>query len=218
MFTHSSTSPSFASFAQPFPIIIAAVQAPGANLSNTFNGSPIPLSNEIYEFNPYETGSWDPSLASFTPTQYLGTALSAGKPVNASRCVRGFDNAGFLLGTSSNLFIEYNISSTSLFNSTIAPIAPFVQLINSTFQGKQPGQQLDVSAYPNPFYGLGVKGEYLDAGETELNLVDGGLDGQVTPYVPFLVKARQVDVIFAIDGVSRFHCCRMDRRADLMMS
>jgi lysophospholipase len=34
--------------------------------------------------------------------------------------------------------------------------------------------------------------------------VDGGEDGEVIPLQPLLVKARGVDVIFAIDAVSGF--------------
>lgn len=77
-------------------------------------------------------------------------------------------------------------------------------LINSTFQAAQPGTSLDTSSYPNPFYGLGnsANGGYLDADETELRLLDGGLDGAVTPYQPLLVPARQVDVIIGFDAVS----------------
>lgn len=40
--------------------------------------------------------------------ELLGTAASKGTPVNggpAGFCVHGFDNAGFLLGASSNIFV-----------------------------------------------------------------------------------------------------------------
>jgi lysophospholipase len=33
-------------------------------------------------------------------------------------------------------------------------------------------------------------------------MVDGGEDGEVIPLQPLLVKARGIDVIFAIDAVS----------------
>lgn len=42
---------------------------------------------------------------------------------------------------------------------------------------------------------------FLDSGETQLALVDGGIDGQVIPIQPLLVKARSVDVVIAIDAV-----------------
>lgn len=37
--------------------------------------------------------------------------------------------------------------------------------------------------------------------QTNLNLVDGGEDGETTPLQPLLVKARGLDVIVAIDAV-----------------
>ncbi len=48
-------------------------------------------------------GSYDPPLASFTPTRFLGTT-------NTSRCVTNFDQASFLSGASSELFNEFNIT------------------------------------------------------------------------------------------------------------
>jgi lysophospholipase len=48
-----------------------------------------------------ESGSFDPMLASFIPTSLLGS-------VNASKCVAGFDQAGYIAGVSSNLFNAFN--------------------------------------------------------------------------------------------------------------
>lgn len=88
----------------PFPIIVADAYS----LNN--NDTPIdigitPLSATVYEISPLEFGSYDPQLATFFPTEYLGSGLSKGKPV--SKCVKGFDNAGFVLGTSSMLFVSF---------------------------------------------------------------------------------------------------------------
>jgi lysophospholipase len=38
---------------------------------------------------PFEFGAWDGSASSFMPTQYLGTKLKIGVPVNESACVVG---------------------------------------------------------------------------------------------------------------------------------
>ena len=54
---------------------------------------------------------------------------------------------------------------------------------------------------PNPFFGVS-SATFPDADQKILTLVDGGLDGQVTPYQPLLVKARGVDTILAIDAVA----------------
>jgi len=64
----------------------------------------------------------------------------------------------------------------------------------------QPGVELDVSRYPNPFFGV-ANGTFVDSSQPVLTMVDGGEDGQVIPLQPLLVKARGVDVIIAIDAV-----------------
>ena len=61
--------------------------------------------------------------------------------------------------------------------------------------------RLDSAAVPNPFFGV-APDVYPDSDQTILTLVDGGMDGEVTPYQPLLVKARGVDTIFAIDAVA----------------
>ena len=45
--------------------------------------------------NPFEFGSFDPSLNTFTDIKYLGTNVSNGVPVDL--CVNGFDNSGFIV-------------------------------------------------------------------------------------------------------------------------
>ena len=49
-------------------------------------------------------GSYDPALTAFMPSKYLGTRLNNGQPANTTACVTGFDQAGFVFGTSSSLF------------------------------------------------------------------------------------------------------------------
>jgi len=68
----------------------------------------------------------------------------------------------------------------------------------------QPGVELDVCRYPNPFHGV-AKDTFIDSSQTVLNMVDGGEDGEVIPLQPMLVKARKLDVIFAIDAVRCEH-------------
>lgn len=54
-------------------------------------------------------GSYDPELAAFIPMEQFGTAADSGTPVGgtaAGNCVTGFDNAGVILGISSNLFVR----------------------------------------------------------------------------------------------------------------
>jgi hypothetical protein len=64
----------------------------------------------------------------------------------------------------------------------------------------QPGIELDVCRFPNPFRGV-AEDTFIDSSQTVLSMVDGGEDGEVIPMQPLLVKARDLDVIFAIDAV-----------------
>ena len=57
-------------------------------------------------------GSWDPSLSAMVNLTYVGTHLLNGKPDNDTGCVTGFDQAGFVIGTSSSLFNVGEISQS----------------------------------------------------------------------------------------------------------
>lgn len=144
-------------------------------------------------------GSFDPELASFIPMKSLGTSLKSGTPVG--QCVEGFDNAGWVLGTSSMLFHLYNVSQIPAWTLPASPIYQLVAGVNSTFYAYQPEQQLDIAALPSPFQGI-RPGTYEDSNETQLRLIDGGLDGQVDPIFPLIVAARDIDVIIVADAVN----------------
>ncbi|KAK7690804.1 hypothetical protein QCA50_005904 [Cerrena zonata] len=184
----------FQNHAQPFPIVVANAVSPNANFSNLFNESGIfvPLSNTVYEFNPGEMGSFDPTVSAFTPTRYLGSP-------NNSLCVTNFDQLSFVEAISSSLFNEFNTSVAALESSSIGPI---IDILNGTFH--QPSfVQLDSAAVPNPFFGFNsnIPGyTNLDVGERFLKLVDGGENGEIDPLQPLLVQARGVDTIFTIDA------------------
>ncbi|OBZ78586.1 Lysophospholipase [Grifola frondosa] len=57
---------------------------------------------------------------------------------------------------------------------------------------------------PNPFMGI-AKDTFIDTNETILHLVDGSSDGEFVPIQPFLVKARGIDVILAVDAGNQTH-------------
>lgn len=65
----------------------------------------------------------------------------------------------------------------------------------------QSGIRLDSAQIPNPFVGLAAN-TFPDTDSALLTLVDGGEDGETTPFQPLLVKARGIDTIIAIDAVS----------------
>ena len=80
-----------------------------------------------------------------------------------------------------------------------SPVGPIISALQQALP--QTGIRLDSAAVPNPFFGVSSK-TFVDSEQKILNLVDGGEDGEVTPFQPLLVKARGVDTIIAIDAVS----------------
>ncbi|KDQ63909.1 hypothetical protein JAAARDRAFT_118304 [Jaapia argillacea MUCL 33604] len=183
LFSSIQNVSTFSSYEQPFPIVVVDSWSPGPGIAGNY----IPAANIIYEFNAYEMGSYDPTLAAFTPIEYLGTT-------NTSVCVTGFEQADFVLGTSSDYLVAYNSSTSALMTSAAWP---WIEVANTSYP--QPGVTMDVALYPNPFYGL-KNGTFVDAEEKYLSLVDGGEDGETVPVQPMLVKARDVDLIVAVDA------------------
>ena len=84
-----------------------------------------------------------------------------------------------------------------------------IQFMNASMP--QPGVELDVVRYPNPFFGI-ANSTFTDSSQPVLSLVDGGEDGEVIPIQPLLVKAREVDVIIAIDAVRAVHDVLLEYR------
>ena len=81
-----------------------------------------------------------------------------------------------------------------------SPVAPLFELLNSSIP-EAANIELDTALYPNPFFGV-ANGTFPQSNQEFLGLTDGGEDGQVIPLLPLLVKARNVDVVLAIDAVS----------------
>ncbi|KAG9650594.1 lysophospholipase Plb2, partial [Aureobasidium melanogenum] len=146
----------------------------------------------IYEFNPWELGSFDPTTFAFAPLRYLGSNFSDGVVVPGDmQCVRGFDNAGYVMGTSSSLFNQAFLQingSTGLINEALTAILSEIGQDND-----------DIANYPNPFFGVN-NATSRSADTDQLTLVDGGEDGQNIPLHPLIQPERHVDVIFAIDS------------------
>ena len=179
--------PDFQKGNQPFPIIVADGRAPGEKI--------ISLNASNYEFNPYEMGTWDPTTFGFVPLQYLGTNMTNGEVVNNDRCVVGFDNAGFIMGTSSSLFNQLTL------NLDLSQVPSALRgLVNRTLTALDNGEN-DIADYsPNPFYRYNPTGNSYNANDKQLTLVDGGEDLQNIPLNPLIQPNRHVDVIFAVDS------------------
>lgn len=176
--------------AMPFPISVADGRYPGTSVIN--------LNATLFEFNPFEMGSWDPTLNSFTDIKYLGTNVSEGKPIHKGKCIAGFDNTGFIMGTSSTLFNQFllRINDTSL--------PKFIVKLASHFLNDLSDDYNDIAIYsPNPFkdtdYQVGNASKSI-SDSRDLFLVDGGEDNQNVPLNPLIQKQRGLDVVFALDN------------------
>jgi lysophospholipase len=170
----------------PLPILVADGRFPGQLL--------ISGNTTVYEFNPWEFGSFDPTVFGFAPLEYLGSRFVNGSIPRNESCVRGFDNAGFVMGTSSSLFNQFFLQ----LNGTSLP--DFLKDVIGDVLADIGEADNDIAVYsPNPFYGwLPEYSPY--AGEENLDVVDGGEDLQNLPLHPLIQPSRHVDVIFAIDS------------------
>ena len=174
----------------PFPISVADGRYPGTQVIN--------LNATVFEFNPFEMGSWDRSLRAFTDVKYLGTKVNNGTPEAKGQCIAGFDNTGFIMGTSSSLFNQFLLR----LNTTGLP--SFIYKLANKFLTGLSDDYDDIALYaPNPFKGTDhvVENYTRSIVESEiLYLVDGGEDGQNIPLIPLLQEERELDVIFALDN------------------
>jgi lysophospholipase len=185
-FSSIALEPNFQSGSIPMPFLVSDARAPGTTI--------VSLNSTVYEFNPFELGSWDPTTYAFAPLRYVGSNFSAGVVPSDGSCVEGFDQAGFVMGTSSTLFNQFLL----LINTTSIP-----QTLKNIFTSilADLGQDNDDIAQwqPNPFYGFN-NATNRNAQTQQLTLVDGGEDGQNIPLYPLIQPMRHVDVIFAVDS------------------
>ncbi|KAF2151884.1 lysophospholipase [Myriangium duriaei CBS 260.36] len=169
----------------PMPLIVADGREPGETI--------ISANSTVYEFSPFDFGTWDPTVYGFAPLRYLGTNFSAGVVPANEQCVRGLDNAGYVMGTSSSLFNAFLLTLNS---STTTNVLYYALEKALGALGKADD---DIADYPNPF--IGFNNNTNPVHDTEmLTLVDGGLDLQNIPLHPLIQPVRAVDVIFAIDS------------------
>lgn len=169
--------------AMPLPIIVAN-HAPESN--QTLG----PYNSTSFEFNPWELGSFN--FKGWAQTKWLGTRVKNGVPHKQGNCIAGFDNFGWVMGTSASLFTP--------------PVTPMVlEMFNGTSLEGELNETMtngrnDVAVIsPNPFNKIHFDEESTYATSGQLNLVDGGEDQQSIPLIPLLQKSRNVDVVFALD-------------------
>ncbi|KAA1072621.1 Lysophospholipase 1 [Puccinia graminis f. sp. tritici] len=142
----------------------------------------------IYEFTPEEFGVWHPYLNVSIPMEYLGSPPETYKSPSTSSCVKGFDNAGFVMGMSSNIYSAADSPDTSDLPSFIRMLDKFVD--DDDWEGK----------LPNTFQGLGKNGHFQDDKRDTLLMADCALTMENVPIFPFLQPSRKIDVIIAVDS------------------
>ncbi|CDK25133.1 unnamed protein product [Kuraishia capsulata CBS 1993] len=171
----------------PFPVISTNSGPPGSNLSA--------LDAISTEFNPYEFGSWHRYVNSFTDLTYLGTDVVNGKPTG-KECTKGFDNAAFIIGSSSDIFVGTGaaILFAGLGAYTALPeVADYLDQLNPEYES--------YAIYkPSPFYEFDNDlNPFLQVSEILLS-ADGGSSDEVVPFEPLIQPIRGVSTIFAFDS------------------
>ncbi|KAH6974518.1 lysophospholipase [Ilyonectria sp. MPI-CAGE-AT-0026] len=176
----------FANANAPMPLIVAVERAFGQLL--------IPSNSTVFEFNPWEMGSYDTGTEAFAPLKYIGSDFTNGTVPRNKNCFAGYDNAGFVMGTSSSLF-----NQAFLQIGQVSGVPDFlVRAINDTL-AQLGDENRDIATWPNPFYKYNPS-HNTNANNAILTLVDGGEDLQNIPLHPLILPERRVDVVFAVDG------------------
>ncbi|OAA34711.1 lysophospholipase precursor [Metarhizium rileyi] len=183
----------FSAAKTPLPFLIADSRAPGEKKTT--------IDDALFEFNPWELGSTDPSLNGFVPLKYAGSKFDNGKLPDDDKCVVGFDNVGFVMGTSSSLFNQIVLRLKSKEDKYVpAGVPKFVVKILLDVLTAVGDANDDIADWsPNPFKGWN-KAVNKASTSDHLTLVDGGEDGQNVPYHPHLLLQRHVDVVFSVDS------------------
>ncbi|KAJ6441336.1 lysophospholipase precursor [Purpureocillium lavendulum] len=195
-FTFSSIADDegFSSGKTPLPFLIADGRAPGQTVLSS--------NSTIFEFSPWELGSSDPTLEGFVPLKYVGSKFNNGSLPSSEKCIAGFDNAGFVMGTSSSLFNQIVLYLKDGNSSSYVPsdVPKFIVDALTTVLEALGDSSNDIADWtPNPFKGWNTANN-PGAGSERLTLVDGGEDLQNVPYHPHILQERKVDVVFSIDS------------------
>ncbi|PYH83348.1 lysophospholipase 1 [Aspergillus uvarum CBS 121591] len=185
---------SFQSGDIPMPLVVMT-----GNQQSTETLSTSPATYPIYETTPWEWGTYDDDIYGFAPLEYLGTRFVNGVVPDNETCVRGFDNAGFITGSSSDIWNEngedilFYLDMTAFLKTAVQDFENAASSTNSSIDGP--------AAYdPNPFYQYNTATSPY-AQTTNLIVQDGGETSQNVPLYPLIQQKRNVDVIFAVDSL-----------------
>ncbi|KAA1092589.1 Lysophospholipase 1 [Puccinia graminis f. sp. tritici] len=144
----------------------------------------------IYEFSAEEFGVFHPRLNVSIPMQYLGSPQNLNGVHNT--CVRGFDNAGFIMGLSSNIYSM--IDSPNDHKPMVLKIVDKIT-DDDNFEGK----------VPNTFQNLGQVPEddspgFQDNSRDTILMADCGFINESIPIYTLLQPERKIDAIIAVDA------------------
>ena len=188
----ASTS-NFTSHNAPYPIITAL----GSN--RLIDGTCIPQPNATqYEFHPYEFGSWDDGVDAFVVSEYLGTSFSNGKP--SGTCITHYDQLGYVLGTSSNVFGAACGPVPAVNSTAVSSVTLVEDMAEIVAPGQKGVPESEIfGLYPNPFHNF--PSSSLVSAQPTLELVDGGVGVafQGNPIWPF-INRENVDVVIVNDN------------------
>ncbi|CAK7206240.1 Lysophospholipase 1 [Sporothrix eucalyptigena] len=191
----------------PLPLVVMT-----GNSAATESSEAMP-SDPIYETTPWEWGTYDDNIYGFVPLEYLGTHFINGIVPDNEACVRGFDNAGFITGSSSDIWNENGVdivaelkqgiaalNSSDPTNAEIELLEFIIEEFLSATSSTNSTDNGPASYDPNPFYGYNADTSPFATTE-RLIVEDGGENSQNVPLYPLIQKKRNVDVIFAVDSL-----------------
>ncbi|KAL8280907.1 hypothetical protein RQP46_006586 [Phenoliferia psychrophenolica] len=175
LFSNIQNTLSFNAGTMPYPIAVAGSRVSIADQTDAKSPySYVPYTNTLFEFTPYTFGSFDPTLAAFIPIEYAGTRLDNGQlPSGVQNCTVGYENAGFVIGTSAaiaNMATDKSELNTAA--SDVENLASAYKKLKAPIEAAVPL----VANYPNSFqnYVPTTSVAFESAGNQILELVDGG--------------------------------------------
>ncbi|KAJ3823123.1 phospholipase B [Lentinula raphanica] len=194
LWSNIPTIPAWQQYETPFPILVTDSRPDGLNTTTALTLDPT-----VYEITPFEFASYDPDLSAGVNLSFAGTPMTDKKPVNASACVSGFDQAGFMMGTSASLFNQIlDFAHNTLQDFSQSDSNGLLYVLSRQLSEVRTRAD-DVANWPNPFNGVKTS-TYEDTNSTWLSLIDGASNGENIPLGPLFVKARALDVIVTLDG------------------
>ncbi|KAF9264260.1 phospholipase B [Marasmius fiardii PR-910] len=186
--------PAFQQFQVPFPMMVSDSRPFKSNLTTALTLDPV-----VYEITPYELASYDPNLSAGANITYAGTHMTNGKPEGGSTCVTGFDQVGFIMGSSASLFNQIlDFAHNTLQGFSDSDGAGLVYLLSRQLSAVRTRAD-DVANWPSPFHGLKPE-TFFDSQSTWLELLDGASNLENVPYGPLFVKKRGLDVIVTVES------------------